>query len=234
MKKIALSLIVSASLLSCQSKIEGEGMANIEQTFAVDVFEQLSIDCHCEVTLIPSEDAKIVVESHQNIIDNLVFNTKKAALNINENAQVKKSSLYNVHVYYSPILHKISLNGKTQLKTAGTLKAEEMTIQLRDASHLTQTFSEIKNLNIELADQSNVQMSGTVIHLKVNANDDSNANLAQLQAVDVEFKTKKSSQLSVYAMKTLEGKATDNARVFYSGNPKKNTTEKDQAVIQQK
>lgn len=234
MKNTLYFLLSMALLVSCQSKIEGEGMANVEHTFGVDLFEELSINCHCDVTLIPSEDTKVVVESHQNLIDNLELNQKKNRLDIQETQSVEKASLYNVNVYHSSDLKKITLQGAAHLKTSGTLKAETMDIQLNGSSHLTQTFSEIKNLNLHLKDESKLEMTGTAIDLKIEAEDASHGDLSQLQAVDVVFKSKNKSNLSIYAMKSLEGKASDQAQVFYSGNPNKNTTEKDQAVIQQK
>lgn len=234
MRFLIYTILFTFLLTSCQSSIEGEGPATETQEYAVDFFEELNVDCNCDLTLIPSEDTKVVIETHENIIENLDIDSKKKKLNITEKSNVKKYSLYNVNVYFNPELTQINLNNNTKMKFSGTLKADKMAFDLRDNASIYDTYVDLKEMELDISGNSQVSFNGTAIDQKINATNDARADLSELQAVDIDFKAKKDAALTVYAMKKLSGKATDNAVVYYLGDPKKNTTEKDRAIIQKK
>src|SRR5690606_28332926 len=89
------------------------------------------------------------------------------------------------------------------------------------------------DLEIDASNQAQIKMNGTVIQLDINTSDESRADLKDLQAVEIDFSAKDNSSLSVYAMKDLSGTASNNAEVDYKGDPNKDTTEKDRAIIRQ-
>jgi hypothetical protein len=233
MKKLILVSAALISLLSCSSGMEGEGAATAQKEFPMEVFHSLDLNCNCELTLIPAPTTKVVVESHQNLIDNLVVKLKGNELEISETTDVKSADLYNVIVYFSPDLKKIELNDQAKMKVSGTLKADQFSIEVNDQSNIQETFVEITDLKLALSDQSMVNLTGTIINLDLKSSDESKADLTGTQAVEIDFIASGNSYLSLYAMKDLSGKATDNAQVYYKGDPKKDTTEKDKAKIQQ-
>ncbi len=228
-------LIISAAILisSCSSSLDGEGAATAQKEFAVDRFSSAEINCNCDVTFIPSEISKVVIESHQNLIDNLEINSKGNDLVIKEKQSVGDYNLYNVNVYFSPQMDEIELNKQARMKISGTLKANEFSLDLNDQSSVNESFIDIKDLDLDASDQTQIRMTGTVIKLDVSTSNESRAELSELLAVEVEFSAKDNSSLSIYAMKDLSGTASNNSQVSYKGDPNKNTTEKDRAFIQQ-
>ncbi len=234
MKNCILTLTASLIFFSCSSGLEGEGAATAQKEFAVDTFTTIETNCNCDVTLIPSENSKVVVESHQNLIDNVEILSKGNDLVVKEKKSVGKYDLYNINIYFNPNLTKIELNNQSKLKISGTLKADEFELEVNDQSTINETFLEIKDLDLDVSNQTQVKMNGTVIKLNVDASDESRTDLVDLQAVEVNFEAKNNASLSVYAMKDLSGTAIDNAQVSYKGDPNKDTNEKDRAFIQQK
>lgn len=234
MKKLILFFAIFIGILSCNSSIEGEGPATMTQEFAVDEFNTLEIDCNCDVTLIPSEKLEVVVESHQNLIENLSLSSKRNTLKIEENAPVSKYSLNNVNIYFNSELKKIKLSGETRMEVSGTLKSEDLEVELKNNSDWTQTFIEVKNLKLNANDNSLLQLGGTVIDLKVRSFNNSNVNISSLQAVEIDFESKDNSELSLQVMKKLKGTAYGNSVVFYQGDPVKDISEKDKGSIKQK
>lgn len=231
-KLIPLSFVVFA-LASCSSGIEGEGAATAQKEIAIEAFSNLEINCNCELTLIPGATTKILVESHQNLVDNLEAKLNGKDLEIKEISKVQSADLYNVIVYFNPELNQIELNNQTKMKVSGTLKADQFSIEVNDQSNIQETFVEITDLKLSLSDQSMVNLTGTIINLNLKSSGESKAVLTGTQAVEIDFNAADNSHLSVYAMKDLIGKATGNAQVYYKGDPKKDTTEKDKAKIQQ-
>ncbi len=234
MKKLSLLLSISLLILSCNSGLEGEGAATAKKEFAVDHFSSLETKCNCDVTLIPSETSKVVVESHQNLIDNLEIKSNGNNLVIKELKSVGQYDLYNVNVYFNPNLTEVELNHQSKMKISGTLKANEFSLEVNDQSTVNETFVDIKEFDLDISDQTLVKITGTAINLDLSASDQSRGELTELQAVEIDFDAKNNASLSIYAMKDLKGKAIDNAQVFYKGDPNKDTTEKDRAIIQKK
>lgn len=234
MKKTILISLILFGLMSCKSKIEGEGPASFEQEFETDIFGELEISCNCDVTLIPSENTKIVVESHQNLIDNLQIDSKRKKLKISEKNKVKKYSLYNLNIYFNSELSKVELKDQSKLKISGTLKAEKMEFKTSGNSIINDAFVDIDKFKIETKDNSNVYIKGTAIDLNVDTGNESIVDLFELQSVDVNFKAKDNSNLSVSPMKNLKGTAVDNSVVNYKGDPNKDATAKDKSIIEKK
>lgn len=234
MKKLSLLISISLLIISCNSGLEGEGAATAKKEFAVDHFSFLEASCNCDVTLIPSEISKVVVESHQNLIDNLEIKSNGKNLEIKESKKVENADLYNVNVYFNPNLTEVELNHQARLKISGTLKANEFSWDINDQSTVNEAYIDIKELDINLSGQTQIRMTGTAINLDIDASGQSRVDLSETQTVEIEFDAKDNASLSLYAMKDLNGTAIDNAQVFYKGDPNKDTTEKDRAIIQKK
>lgn len=233
MKKILFLIIISTVFISCQSKIEGEGPATSVKNYDIENYENLNINCNCDITLIPSDEPRLIVESHENLIENLEVSVKGKNLNIKENSIVSNYDLYNVSVYFTPKINKISLDGNTKMKTSGTLKAEKLNMELKDNSLVDETFVEIRDMSLNITGHAKAEMKGEIINFDIQASKDANGEFFGVRAVDVKFKAENRASLSLYAMKSLSGKAMDDAVVVYKGDPKKDATEKDKAVIQQ-
>ena len=228
---LIVSLLIG--ITSCSASIEGEGPATAQHETAVESFNELDIACNCDVTLIPSESAHVVVESHQNLIDNyeIVFN--RGTLKLSEKSPVSKFNLYNVNVYFNSDINKIKLKNKTRLKVSGTLKSDNLELDVNDDSEMTQSFMELKDFQIKASNHSQIQLNGTVIDLKVKAMDKSNVNLSNLQAVSVDLTSEDDSELLLNVLKNIKGTAGDNSKVFYKGDPVKDIKEIDRASILQ-
>lgn len=233
MNNLFLILSAAITLISCGSGLEGEGAATATKEFAMEQFTSIEANCNCDITIIPSTESKIVVESHQNLIDNLELNSKNGNLILNEKSDVGKHDLYNVNIYSPAVLNEIELNNQSRMKISGTLKADKFKIDVNDQSIIDQTYVDIKEFELNLSDQTNATITGTAINLDLEISDESIGNLSQLQSVEIEFAAKNNSNLSLWVMKDLSGEASDNAQVSYKGDPNKDTQTKGRAMINQ-
>lgn len=234
MKNLLFTISAAFILISCGSGLEGEGAATAKKDFAVESFTFIEANCNCDITIIPSETSKVVVESHQNLIDNLELTSKRGNLVVNEKSKVGEYALYNVNIYSPAALNEIELNNQSRMKISGTLKAEKFKIDANDQSIISESYVDFKEFELNLSDQSNATMTGTAISLDVESSNQAIGNLSELQSVEIDFSAKNQSNLSLWVMKDLSGEASDNAQVSYKGDPNKDTQTKDQAMINQK
>ena len=234
MKNLFLTISAAITLISCNSGLEGEGAATSKKEFAMDQFTSIEANCNCDITIIPSADSKVIVESHQNLIDNLELNSKNGNLTINEKSNVGKYDLYNINIYSPAALNEIELNNQSRLKISGTLKADKLKLDANDQSIIDQAYVDIKEFELNLSDQTNASITGTAINLDLEISDESIGNLSQLQSVEIDFSAKNEANLSLWVMKDLSGEASDNAQVTYKGDPNKDTQTKGRAMINQK
>lgn len=218
--------------ISCNGSIEGEGLATEQKTIALDEFEELKVDCNCQLTLIPSETPRIIVESHLNLIQNLKIDSKSTKLNIGENKKVGKYNLYEIQIYFKPGLNQIELSQKTKMKIAGTLQAKRLKIELKEASQIDQSFIETKELDLSMKDLSKASISGLAENLTLKASEESQTDLVKLNSKNIVFNTKDKAIAYLNPEKRLEGTAYDESKVFYLGDPTKSTTENGKAIIQ--
>ncbi len=233
-KKIVLVISGSIVLTSCNSGIEGEGAATAVKEFEVESFSQIEANCNCDINIIPAEANKVVVESHQNLIDNLEIKNSGKELIIKEKQKVSQYDLLNINLYVTPNLEEIELNRQAKMKIAGTIKSNELKIKADDQSSIHQSYLDIKNLELDFSGQSIVNLSGTAIQLDVETSNEAQIDLSDLQSVEVKFNAEDNSSLKLNVMKDLRGQASDNAQVSYTGDPNKDTTEKGRALINKK
>lgn len=234
MKKLLLTFSGLILITSCSSGLEGEGAATAKKEFTIEQFNSIEANCNCDIKIIPSETQKVVVESHQNLIDNLELVSKRGNLVINEKSKVGEFALYNVNIYSPATLNEIELNNQSRMKISGTLKAEKFKIDANDQSAVTESYVDFKEFELNLSDQSNATITGTAINLDVESSNQAIGNLSELQSVEIDFSAKNQSNLSLWVMKDLSGEASDNAQVTYKGDPNKDTKETGQAIINKK
>lgn len=233
-KLLALILTIALCTFSCQSNIEGEGNATFSEEIKIQNFDKLVVECNCNLILIPAEEPKIIIESHQNIIENAVVHSNSKKLIINEKKEVKDFDLYNVMVYFSKEINEINLEENTKMNVAGVLKSEELKLKIADRSEINQSAMEIRDFELKAEGHTKVNINGSGIQVKIKASDHSKINLSDFKIVDADFEAKDNSELNLNVMKTLNGKASNHSKVVYEGNPVKNISEKDLANVRQK
>lgn len=231
----ALLLVMSFVLISCgPSSIEGEGLADQSAELTLDDFHKIDATCNCVITIIPSDSSKVVIESHQNIIDNLDLKSAKGTLKIKEKASVTESSLYNVNVFVKPTLEEISLNGSTTMKISGAIKTDKFKLSASNQSRITESYLDVKDLIIEAYDQVEATLTGSSITLDAKTENSSIMDLSGLPVNEIIFSASENSKLDLYPRKSLKGKASDNALVTYLGDPTKETQVSGRAEINKK
>lgn len=234
MRKIFLFGLFSFILASCTSTIDGEGAATVEKEYTANTIKDLSISCNCNVILIPGNKTGVKVDSHQNLIDNLEVEAKSNSLKIKEKSNVDQYSAYDVYVYTTRDLEKLTIDKQTSLTTSGTLNVDKLDLIVKDQARVNQTFLITNNFNLETDDQTNIMLEGTAATMKVKAYGEAKLNLFKYEVNEVNFTTDDNAMLDINARQTLYGSAKGNSIVNFLGDPNKDTKVSDRAQVLKK
>ncbi len=234
MKNALFIFIASLLLVSCSSSIDGDGPATAQRDYTADKVINLTVNCNCNVTLVPGNKVGIKVETHQNLIDNLKVEAKNGVLKIAESSSVNQFSAYDIYIYITRDLKEITLNKQTNLKVSGTLNVDGLTITANDQSKIAQSYIITNNIKLNTNDQSVVALEGTALSMRLRAYGQSKSDLLKYEINDVEFITDDNALVDVNVRKSLVGTAKGSSILVYLNEPFKDTKVADKAQIVKK
>ena len=234
MKKALLLGLLTFVVTSCSSTIDGDGVATAQKEYTASSIKDLNVSCNCNVILVPGNKTGVKVESHQNIIDNLVVDAKNNSLDITEKSNVDQYSAYDIYVYVTRDLEKLKIDKQTSLTTSGTLNVDELALEVNDQAKINQTFLITNNFDLKADDQSNIMLEGTAGTMKVKAYGEAKLNLFKYEVNEADITTDDNALLDVNARQTLYGSAKGNSIVNFMGDPKKDTKITDRAQVLKK
>lgn len=234
MKKIILLSLFFILLVSCNSSVNGEGIATAQKEYKVDKIDNLTISCNCNVILVPGNTTNLRIDSHQNLIDNLDITTNKNSLSIKEKKDVKDFSSYDVYVYVTRDFKKFIIDKKTSVTTSGALNVDELEIIAKDQSKISQTYLITDKLDLRSEDHSSILLEGTTEKMKIKAENNSKLNLFKFEVNEVDFLAEDNALLDVNARQILSGSAKNNTIVSFIGDPNKELKITDQAQVLKK
>ncbi|MRJ10707.1 hypothetical protein EDL98_06370 [Ornithobacterium rhinotracheale] len=232
MKKIVLLSALGFSLFSCQQSITGEGSADMAQDYNVQNFDKIDAKGMFKITLIENDSAYISVQSHENLIENLDIATKGNTLNIKEKKEVDGFESYNVYIYYNHPIEEIDLAGKVLAESAGIFRGNKLEISTKDEAKVNQFSVNLKELDAEAKDQSEMTISGVSTKLDVEGKNLSTINFDKLNTTVAKVELSDEAKAKLDVQNELSGKIANNTSLEYSGNPKKDVDVKDRAKIQ--
>ena len=234
MKKALLLGLLTFVVTSCSSSIDGDGAATAQKEYTANSIKDLSVSCNCNVILVPGNKTGVKVESHQNIIDNLVVDAKNNSLDITEKSNVDQYSAYDIYVFVTRDLENLSIDKQTSLTTSGTLNVDKLDVSLSDQSRVNQTFLITNDFDLKAEDQSNVMLEGTAGTMKVKAYGESKLNLFKYEVNEADITTDDNALLDINARNSLYGSAKGNSIVNFMGDPNKDTQISDRAQVLKK
>lgn len=228
-RHIFLTFIMLILCISCDKAIEGNGNV-IEESHAINNFNQIHIKGNFKVTLQQSDNPLIKFEMDENLIENIDFKISSKSLIIEEINDVSKKTLYNIYIS-TPTLEKIELERNPTLLTNEPFKTNEITLKTNQGSVVNASF-DTKDFILKSFNQSEIVLYGETHSLEINAEDQVEINAFNFEAKEVDMEVSGTSKLKLFATKELSGSAIDNATVEYrEGNFTRDFRTKDQAEV---
>lgn len=234
MKKLLTLSLAGLALASCSSSVDGEGVATAQKKFTVDHITSLDLSCNCNVTLISGNEVGVKVESHQNIVDNLLVEAKNGSVSISEASQVDQYSAYDVFVYVTRDLKEVDFSKQATVKFAGTLNVDDLEMEVNDQVKVEDAYLITNNFKLSVYDQAAVRLKGTSISLIYNGKSQSKGELFDFETNDAQAYTSDNAILNINSRKSIAGSAKGNSVITYVGEPSKDTKIADNAQVVKK
>lgn len=160
---LTLSLSLFISILFCTSLVYGQkvGSGNvIQQNRDVGTFSKIEAGSAFVLILQQGPETKVMVETDDNYQDRIETSVKGDRLTISSMGMQSPSAL-KVWVT-SPVIEEINLYGAAKLSSVGTIKSDQLKLELSGATKATLTL-DVQSLISEISGASKVTLSGRAV-----------------------------------------------------------------------
>lgn len=215
-----LTLICILSLLfhSCSLNIK-RGNGNIEiQEIELDKFNTVNIGGNYDVTLIKSNENKVIIETDENLFPYINTEVFNQSLNINSVHQLKSTEGTTIEIYYTQI-HHIHSTGASNIEHRGILENENLTI---DLSGIGSIELEIKSttLSTNLTGAGVITLYGNTDLMETHISGAGGLRAFGLKSSECSINLSGLGGAEIMATEKLEATITGVGGIVYAGNPK--------------
>jgi hypothetical protein len=217
-------------LLSCSPAIKGEGEITNKEIKISPIKEVSANGVFRLIYLFDSNNPRIVIESYENLIQNLKIENSDGKLTISETKNVKDPDLYNVYIYNSQI-EKFDIHDLVNVDINSQLRVSKLTINLYDVSKFLANTIVVNELDVHINDVSKINLKGTSNTLNLIAEDTSDFTAPFLEVSEAHVELSDVAKAEINVKSKLVGKISDNSKLNVIGNPAKDIQQKDLAVI---
>ncbi|MDR2122157.1 MAG: DUF2807 domain-containing protein [Flavobacteriaceae bacterium] len=236
MKKIIFFVVtVTFALLfsSCTFPIKGEGTITTREIKLNNV-KQISAKGSCRlVYLYDNKKPRMIIETHENLIDNLKIHTEEGQLSISESRRVKDADLYNVYIY-NPEIEYFELHDQVNIDVNSQLRISKLNIILSDVSKFLGNSIVVDELNVKVKDNAKINLQGEGNKLILHASDASDFSAPFLELSEVKIQLSDVATVELNIKNKLVGKLSDNSRLTVIGNPAKDIKQTDLSKVDYK
>lgn len=223
--KYALYAVLAFSLFSCQTvskitgneKIDGAGPV-ISKEIAINQLEEIDISNSWEVKLIKSSTSKVIIKTHQNIIDLSEITTDKNMFKISFQEQIGEVDQKTIEIYYTQHLESIDLSATANLSADDEVSLDQLDIDLSSGSRVTAKING-KSITAEASSGSSIKLNGSATILKSSTSSGSEINAADLNVKKIIASASSGSSQKLFPLKSLDAKASSGSSIKYLNTP---------------
>lgn len=187
--------------------------AGAQTTKSIKGFSNLAISGSMEVTLVKSSENKVVITEGDE--DDIKIGTVEGNLAISN-----ESDGVELTIYYNSTIEVIAIAGGAEVNVKDNIKSKNLNVSVADGSEVNLK-ADADNVSIAAASGSEIHLSGKAKNFEVHV-----ASGAELNAD--KFKTENSSavvasgaEVSIYATEMVNATVASGAELNVYGNPKK-------------
>lgn len=228
-RNIFLFIITLSLFIRCHKPVEGNGNV-IEKEYDINDFNELNVVGDFQVSLIQAETPSLKLKMDENLIENTRWDFSGKTLTIDEKEQVVKKTVYEI-VLTVPSLKEISLAHHAVLLSNDVFNTNHLTLNAKEGSKINMSLK-VKGLKLNASKESEIKLYGETHTFIVKAEDKTEIDAIDFEAKEVEMDASGTSELKVFATKSLSGTVVENATVSYrEGNFTRDFRAKDQGEV---
>lgn len=203
---------------SCSLNIK-RGNGNIEiKEIEIKSFNEVNIGGNYDVTLVESQDTKVIIETDENLLPYINTELFDQTLNINNVHNLKSTDGIMIEIYYKK-LNKIYSTGASSLEHEGILVTDELAINLSGVGAIDLEIQTTK-VQVNLTGAGIVTLSGDTDFQKTHISGAGGLRAFDLKSNECSINLSGLGGAEVMATKKLEATITGVGSIIYAGNPK--------------
>ncbi len=223
--KLLSILLLSAftiSFSSCFNCEEGSGKI-ASSTMELSEFDEIVIDLPADVFIKQGNKNSIEIRVDKNLLEFIETKVKRNTLRIKTEKCISKYKVFDIHIT-AENFDKIELNGSGNVKNSGTLKLEELKIEL-NGSGKADFKIETVDLETEINGSGEIKYKGYVKNHEIEISGSGKIKAYKLDTKNTEVEISGSGSCKVKVSNKLKAKITGSGNVYYKGNIKKLDTD---------
>jgi hypothetical protein len=214
---IAVTCLLCISIQGCILDYKrGNGNIDIRE-IKVDNFERINIGGNYDVTLIKSEETKVLIETDENLQSFINTELYGKILNINNVHNLKSTDGIKIDIYYQSI-QKIYSTGASRLANDGVLDTDELIISLSGAGAIKLEIH-TSVVKVNLTGAGVVKLSGETDIQETHISGAGGLSANELKSKTCSINLSGLGGAEVHVIDKLEATITGVGGIVYSGNP---------------
>lgn len=205
MKKIALFLLLTA------------GIASAQVTKNLGDFNQLKVFDRIEVTLVPSDENKIVLSGSRS--GDVEFVTKNNLLKIRMSiGRTLDGENVKATLYYKE-LNDVDASEGALITTSATIKAPKMTVTAKEGAQIELNI-DVQNVNVKSVTGGIVRLAGSAENMKASLGTGGRLEAKPLQTEQTEISINAGGEAEVTASELVDASVKAGGDIKVYGNPR--------------
>lgn len=218
-----LFLVLAASLTTaCQfdinlGQVNGNGNVLTEERPVSESFTAIRGSAGLDVFLEQGDEAKIVVEADENLLDIIETEIVEGKLKIGTKENIGRSKAKKVYVTYTS-LNTIEASSGADVIANSVVKSENLTLDCSSGSDLeVDIFA--KYVIAETSSGADLKVSGKATNLDASASSGSDLNAKDLLVINCTADVSSGADITVNVKEKLISETSSGGDVHYYGNP---------------
>ena len=223
MKKMHFILLGALLILGLNACVEEERNLGpiLEETYELNAFTELDSETLGDITLIPSNEYKVVVRSHQVVLDDVdvTVNNGRLLLEYNEPPRVNRRIQTFEYTVYMPFLNRITLKDVADIQSHQGFTTDELLLKIEDVGDIRLNDITVDHLSAVVDGVGDIIISGETISANYLVQDVGNIKAFNMITQESNARVKGVGDIQLYATQTLDATIQGVGDIEYKGSP---------------
>jgi len=216
LKSYLILVLIVIIFTSCEC-YEDPGIV-INESRELTEFDAINIETFGKVNLYAAEEFKIIVKTHDNIIDDIVTSVIDNKLTIRLTGTHRHIKTLEFDIF-APSFTLIEQNDVAEIKCTDGFTSDRLTILQNDVGDIHLYNLNLQSLYIELNDVGDVELTGLTQDITALLDGVGEIHLFEMNSKNAELNLSGTGDIEVNASESLEVDLSGVGSVYYKGSP---------------
>lgn len=223
MKKMHAFLLGALFILGLNACVEEQRFLGPieEETYALSAFTELDAETLGNITLIPSDEYKVVVRSHRVVLDDVTVTAGQGRLLLKyrEPALVNRRIETFEYTIYMPFLNRITLKDVANINGYEGFSTDELSLRIEDVGNITLNDISVDYLEAVVNGVGDIKVNGTTSTADYLVQDVGNIRAFDMITEECNARVKGVGDIQLYAAQKLDATIQGVGDIEYKGSP---------------